>query len=243
MNDETMMSINTTSNYGFSCVKLDALGATEYTLVTIVCDKSSSLSGYDRDLEKMVKAAVESCQKSARAENLMVRLVTFASDEEEVHGFKLLGNIDIKDYDGKIICSGCTKLIDTTYNAIEATAAYGKKMMDQDYLTNAIIYVITDGMDNVSTYKANRIKTIVDKIRKDETSLESIATVLIGMNGDATVQTYLQDIKTEGDFTEYIDMGDVTPGKLAKLAGYISRSTSSTSQALGSGGTSQSLSI
>jgi len=243
MNDEKMMSINTTSNYSFSCTKLNSLGSSEYTLVTIVCDKSSSLSGYDRDLEKMIKAAVESCQKSARAENLMVRLVTFADDEEEVHGFKLLGNITINDYDGKINCSGCTNLIDTTYNAIEATAAYGKKLMDQDYLTNAIVFVITDGMDNRSTYTASRIKKIVDKIRKEEISLESIATVLIGMNGDSTVQSYLQDIKNDGDFTEYIEMGDVSPSKLAKLAGYISRSTSSTSQALGTGGTSQSLSI
>lgn len=242
MNDETMMSINTTSNYGFSCVKFDALGSSEYTLVSIVCDRSSSLNGYDRDLEKMVKEAVASCQKSARAENLMIRFLTFSDDEEEIHGFKLLGNININDYDGQINTGGCTKLIDTTYTAIEATSVYGKKLMEQDYLTNAIVFVITDGMDNRSTYMASRIKKLLEQIRKEE-SLESIATVLIGMTGDPTVKQYLQDFNVEGGFTEYIEMGDVSSSKLAKLAGYISRSTSSTSQALGSGGPSQSLSI
>jgi len=241
-NDGTMAKVNTSSNYGFSAVKLDQLGATEYSLATIVVDKSSSLYGFDRDLESMLKAATESCQKSPRAENMMVRVVAFNQNEEEVHGFKLLETIDPNDYAGTIQTSGTTLLFDTAYRAIEASRDYGKMLVDQDYMANAIVYIITDGMDNESKFSPSQIAKLVESVRKAEV-LDSIAVVLVGMNGDSSVQTYLDEFKRVAQLDEYVEMGDVTPAKLAKLAGYISKSTSSTSQALGTGGPSQSLSL
>lgn len=238
----TMSNINTASNYGFSAVKLDQLGATEYSLATIVVDRSSSLYGFDRDLEKMLSAAVESCQKSPRAENMMVRVVSFNQNETEIHGFKLLESIDPADYDGVINTSGTTLLFDTTYRAIEASRDYGEMLVNQDYMANAIVFVVTDGMDNKSKFAPSQIATLVEQVRKAEV-LDSIAVVLVGMTSDPSVQVYLDEFKNEAKLDEYIEMGDVTPAKLAKLAGYISKSTSSTSQALGTGGPSQSLSL
>jgi len=227
--DDTQEQINSASNYKFSAVKLDSLGASEYTLVTIVVDRSSSLHGYDRDLEKMIKEAVDSCKKSSRVENLLIRLVSFNQNESEEHGFKLLSTIDLVDYDNLIKTSGSTLLFDSAYHAIEATAEYGKILADQDFFSNAIVFVITDGEDNESTYGPGQIQTLLEKVRQSE-QLESIAVVLIGMTGQYNVQ-------------QYLDMGDVTASKLAKLAGYISKSISSTSQALGQGGKSTSLSF
>ena len=240
--DNTMEQVNAASNYGFSAVRLDELGATEYTLVTIVVDRSSSLHGLDRDLEEMIKSAVESCQKSPRSENLLVRLVSFNQMEQEEHGFKLLNTIDLGDYTNLIQTSGTTLLFDSTYHAIEAEKEYGKILFDQDFFANAIVFVITDGMDNESTYGPVQIKSLINDVRISE-QLESIAVVLIGMSGNYDVRKYLEDFKTHAELDEFIDMGDVTPAKLAKLAGYISQSVSSTSHALGTGGKSQSLSF
>ena len=240
--DGTMSSFKTTSNYGFSAVRFDQLGATEYSLSMIVVDKSSSLNGYDRDLEKMLKASAESCQNSPRAENLMLRVVAFNQCEEEIHGFKLLNTIDLANYDNCIQTAGTTLLFDTVYKAIEASRDYGKMLVDQDYLANAIIFVITDGMDNESKYTPDKIKTLINSVRKAEV-LDSIAVVLIGMTGEPSVQQYLEEFKNKAELDEYIDMGEVTPKKLAKLAKYVSKSTSSTSQALGTGGPSKSLSL
>ena len=117
--DKTMDNVKTASNYNFSAVKLDELGATEYTLVTIVVDRSSSLHGFDRDLEKMIKEAVDSCQKSPRSENLLIRLVSFNQNENEEHGFKLLTTITLGDYDNLIKTSGSTLLFDTTYHSAQ----------------------------------------------------------------------------------------------------------------------------
>ena len=242
LNDPTMEVIKTGSNYNFSAVKIDQLGATEYSLCLVVLDKSGSLSGYDRDLEKMIQEVVKSCQKSPRAENLMLRVVTFSSQEDEMHGYRLLETISPDDYAQKIITGGQTLLFDTVYHGIEATLAYAKILSSQDYLVNAVVFVVTDGMDNESTYSAMQIKDIVEKAKTSEV-LESLAIVLVGMNGDSGVQSYLDDFKNTAQINEYIDLGNVSAGKLAKLAQFVSRSISSTSVALGSGGPSKSLKI
>lgn len=237
-----MQNINTSSNYSFSATTPDNLGATEYTLVTVVVDKSSSLCGFEKDLEKMLQASVSSCQKSPRAENLLLRVVFFNHDDEELHGFKLLSQINISDYDGSIKTSGSTSLYDTTYQTIQATAIYADNLNNQDFLTNAIIFVITDGEDNNSKHSATAVKDLIIKTRKSEV-LESFSVVLIGMTGIATVKQSLQNFKNTADLDHYIDMGDVDTSKLAKLAGYISNSISASSKSLGSGSSAQSLSF
>lgn len=236
-----MQNINASSNYSFSATTPDNLGATEYTLVTVVVDKSSSLAGYEKELEKMIQAAVGSCQKSPRAENLLLRVVSFNHADEEIHGFKLLSQININDYNRKVKTSGSTALYDTTYQSIEATAIYAETLLNQDFLTNAVIFIITDGEDNNSKHSINSIKDLIINTKKSEV-LESFAVVLIGMTGVSSISQSLSTFKTDADLDHYIDMGDVDTSKLAKLAGYISNSISASSKSLGSG-SSQSLSF
>lgn len=52
-----MQTMQTASNFHFQAVGLDALGATEYTLATVVVDISGSVSGWERQLEDCLKAA------------------------------------------------------------------------------------------------------------------------------------------------------------------------------------------
>ena len=241
LNDPNMEIINTASNYGFSATKLDQLGASEYSLCTCVTDKSGSLSGSERDLEKMLSAVVQSCRKSPRAENLMFRVTLFSDSELEVHGFKLLETIKNDDYNSTIFCGGSTLLFDSVYRAIESTNEYAKVLARQDYLVNGLIVAITDGMDNASKFGPNDIKNLLEKVRKDE-NLESLIVILIGMCADPQSKTYLDDFKTQADLTDYIEVGNVTPGKIGKIAGFVSHSISSTSQALGTGGPSKAIS-
>ena len=80
--------------FKFSAVRPEHLGATEYTLVTIVTDISGSVSGFEKTLRTAVIDAVQACEKSPRADNLLVRLVTFNTRLQEVHGFKTLRQIN-----------------------------------------------------------------------------------------------------------------------------------------------------
>lgn len=230
------------SNYGFSAVGVDDLGASEYTIVDLVIDVSSSVIDFRQEIEDCLKTIVKTCRHSPRADNLMLRVVTFNQNVSEVHGYKPLNEINVDDYTGVIQPSGMTSLYDAAHNAIAALTQYGKDLVDQDFEANGIVFVITDGADNRSTQTANGVgKALGDAVRSE--ALESVRSVLVGVDGGYGVAQYLQGFQKDAGFDQYVGIGDATESSLAKLADFVSRSISAQSQALGTGGPSQSLSF
>lgn len=227
----------TLHGFNFSAVKIEDLGASEYTIVTIVQDISSSVEEFSSEMEATLKKILEACKKSPRSENLLVRLVFFNSNVQEGHGFRELNTINIDEYTGILNCCGCTALMDAALDAAEATEAYGKQLDGMDYRSNGVMFVITDGQDNSSVVATNPdvLKKAFIKIRKGEISLESFNTVLIGVGDDPSDVDYLKKLSDDAGFDQFVEMGSATPAKLAKLAEFISNSISSTSKALGSG--------
>lgn len=227
-----------TSHYGFSAENLNHLGATEYTLVTVVADTSSSVTGFANDIEETLKSVLKSCKFSPRADNLMVRVVEFNDSMREVHGYTLLEKLKEDDYNGAIRPCGSTALYDSTFNAIEAASTYGKQLNDMDYTVNAIVIVLTDGEENASAItSAQMIADQVANIARSET-LESIRTILIGLNVNAQLNAYLTKFKDDAKFDQFVAVQDASPKSLAKVADFVSRSISAQSQSLGTGGPS-----
>ncbi|MBS1722434.1 MAG: VWA domain-containing protein [Armatimonadetes bacterium] len=229
------------SHYGFSAEGLSNLGATEYTLATVVVDTSSSVSGFATEIEQCLKAIVQACRLSPRADNLMLRVVEFNSTVREMHGYTLLEKLKESDYDNSIRPSGTTALFDSTYNAIAAAAAYGKQLYDIDYTVNGIVVVITDGEENASAIKsAQLIADQVKGVQQTET-MESLRTILIGLGASSNGQlnTYLSGFKDDAQFDQYIAVADANAKTIAKVADFVSKSISAASQHLGTGGPSQ----
>jgi len=227
------------SGYKFSATKIKDLGAAEYTLATIVVDASSSVEPFAAQLEQALKTVFKACDKSPRRDNLMLRLTQFASQLTELHGFKLLSSINEKDYDNVLQLGGSTALFDAMDEAVQATGTYGKQLTSQDFLVNAIVVVVTDGENNASNIlDPAQVKKSLQAVRRAE-NLESILLILVGVtNENVSLNTYLQTVKDECGADQYISIGNATPGKIAKLAEFVSQSISSTSSALGSGGAS-----
>ncbi len=100
------------------------------------------------------------------------------------------------------------------------------------------MFVITDGDDNASTATMTMIKTEMARAAKSE-EIESLIGILIGIN----VATFKDKLEAFEKATgmKYMDAGDATKGKLAKLAEFVSQSVSSQSQSLGTGGPSQTI--
>jgi hypothetical protein len=194
-------------------------------------------------MEKCLKEILGACQKSPRSENLLLRLLEFNTTDSELHGFRELSKIDPKDYDGIIKPRGWTALYDGTMNALDSVDGYSAQLASMDYLCNAVVFVITDGEENRSKVATTQmIKDKIAQIRSEgNKNLESIKTVLVGVGNDPAIMDYLNRFQKDAGLDQFVKIGDATPVRLAKLADFVSKSISSTSQALGSGGGSVNL--
>lgn len=231
-----------TSTFTFSPVNLTTLGATEYTLVSVTADRSGSVRDFAREMEKALKEIVSACRKSPRADNLLLRLTRFDHQIEEIHGFRQLADCATDAYDGILEARGTTSLYDAALNSVEAVAGQGAKLIAEEYSANAIVFVITDGLDYCgSTATPSEVKKAIQRAMKAE-CLESIVTVLIGVNvQESMVADALKRFSAEAGFTQYVELADANASSLAKLASFVSRSISSQSQSLGTGGPSKAL--
>jgi hypothetical protein len=176
----------------------------------------------------------------ATADNLMYRHCHFGTDFREVHGYLPLLAISEDQYDGCYSPGGQTHLYDNTDRVIVETTHYAEQQTAQKYLCNGFIYMLTDGCDYGSTLKQTDVRTSLAKAIASE-ALESLITILIGVNDDDQIQKDLQAYAANAGFTQYIPLKDASAATLAKLAKFISKSVVAQSQAVGSGGPSRSL--
>jgi len=237
------------STFHFSAAKIGNLGASEYTLATIVVDGSGSVDPFFSDIRKVLKENVIACQgtpqrPNPRADNLMLRVLIHDQHIIEVHGFKPVRDIDPNEYDNVQQPGGMTAMHDAVYNAVQATVQCAKDLAAKQYTSNGAIFVLTDGMDNYSKVSRKMVAAAMKDAKTSET-LESMMPVLIGVNTDATsgLNQYLEDFQKEAEFQQYVRLEDATKEKLMKLGGFISQSISSQSKSLGSGGAPKSLSF
>jgi len=232
----------TGSRFTFQGARLAHLGATEYTLVAVAVDVTGSTSPFADELRQSLIAAVEACKKSPRSDNLLARVIRFSTrfrdGIDELHGFKPLADIDPNSYP-QFQPDGMTPLFDAAFSSIGAMVEYGGELTENDFLVNGIVFIITDGADNHSTATPKMIREQIRKVTQEE-KLESLVTVLVGINA-MEFQNELTVFKTEAGLDQYIDVGEVNSGKLAKLADFVSQSVSSQSQAIGTGGPSQNI--
>ncbi len=231
------------SSYGFSATRINDLGAAEYTLVTIAADVSGSVQGFEQDIERTIVEVVRACRHSPRADNLMLRLVTFDHRLEEVHGFKPLMGCNPDDYRGCLRVGGTTALLDATHNAVAALTQYAQSLSQSDFDANGIVFVITDGLDNASSVNVKAVKAELGRAVRSE-ALESLVSILVGVDvQSAAVGAALQGLQREVGFDKYLEIGKASAASLAKLADFVSRSISMQSQALGTGAPSATLSF
>jgi len=239
-NAANMSAFKTPNAYGFSGVGVDDLGASEYTLVTVVVDISGSVARYKDKLIACLKTILESCQDDPRAENLLLRVVKFREHVTELFGFRNLSEIGSDEFDTALDdIGGVTALFDGTHTSIDASMTYGSDLMKRGILVNAVNFILTDGYDNASKFGSSEVGKLLKKARLGE-CVESLLTILIGITeDDKNIQDELKAFEKEAGLDAFVDIGSATRKNLAKLAKFISQSISSQSQSLGQGGPSK----
>jgi len=223
------------SAYGFSGTRLDALGASEYTLVSIAADQSGSVASFRTEIEACLGEIVSACRASSRADHLMMRLTAFDGTLSEVHGFKPLPTLDPGDYAGCLSCGGSTALYDAAHNAVASVVSYGHTLGQGDLLVNGLVFVLTDGGDNASHVDAAAVRrAVADAVSAEQ--LQSIRTVLVGVGVGSHTSSALMKFSADAGFDEYIAIDQADAAALKRLARFAVRSISASSTALGSGG-------
>ncbi len=242
--DESMQSLTVAGRGGFAFTgaRFDKLGAANYTLATAAVDVSGSTGPFRQLLVDMLKMTLDACKKDPRSDNILFRVILvsdrFPKGVEEVHGFKLLTDIDPAVYDS-LRTGGNTPLIDGCYSGVGATNKFAKELKTKDYESNGVTFFITDGAENASTATMGMLKKELEEAVTSET-LESLISILIGINAKQ-YQAVLEDFQRDAGITHYKDAGEATPRNIAKLANFVSTSVSSTAQAAGTGGPSQNI--
>jgi hypothetical protein len=253
--ENQVINIPGPGNFQFSGTRIENLGASEYTLYGSVFDLSGSVEAFAPQILNCQQSIIGSLLKSPRSANLLHRVLGFNQKVFEIHGFKELSSINPADYaydnSGSVKSgylfpnpSGMTALYDATFDAVGAILEYAIRMGKQDFDDiNAIVAIVTDGLDNRSKVSPRDIKQKIEEAKQTE-SLESILTILVALNDPNTpysknVVRELTQFQVEAGIDQFVDIGDATPQKLAKLANFVSQSVSSQSQALGTGAPSQ----
>jgi hypothetical protein len=78
MNDDSDTTYRTIGGgFQFSAISADDMGASEYTLVALAADKSSSVAGFADQIEGCLETSLKGCMDSPRVNNLLVRLLIY----------------------------------------------------------------------------------------------------------------------------------------------------------------------
>ena len=236
--------LQTPSGFKFSAAKLDLLTSSKYTLCNFALDVSGSVQAYEGNLKQCLKDVLRGCRDDcATSDNLLVRVVTFATDVQEVHGFRPVAKCKDDDYERAINTGGWTALFKASVNSIEAMSAQGRELIAGDYYANGIFVCVTDGQNNIEGFGAKEVALAVARAKESE-CLESVLTILVGVGAgsqDGKLDKYLSDFKTNAGFDQYIALEDTTQKSFSKLSGFLQQSVSSQSQKVGTGQASQAI--
>jgi hypothetical protein len=182
------------------------------------------VGSYRAEIERCIGEVVRSCAHSPQADNLMLRVTTFDSTVHELHGFRPLAACDPLSYSNALTTGGTTALHDASVNLCGSLHSYGASLTASAFCCNAIVFVITDGIDNASSTSAKAVGEALRGLVTSE-SLDSVLSVLVGVDvsGDA-LSLYLNRLRKDAGFDRYLELGDASEALLTRLASFVSNS-------------------
>lgn len=246
LNAPDMETINLgTGGFGYSTVSIDTFNniGTQFCLVTALMDVSPSTFDFIGDMERTLVDVAKACKLAPEIDTFAFRVMRFARDFDEIHGFMPLAQVDEDQYIGKLSnhnLGGSTSLNDACINSMDASRSESERLNKQDIDVNAVMFVITDGLNNSSRHNMSDVQKAFKKLTAQESCL-SFLPILVGVNvgqpGDGdyekeAIRQGLEQFQKEAGFAQYIPLPDASPKTLAKLGKFITKSMSSSSQAL-----------
>lgn len=231
----------------FTAPPEEVFDESQYTIVAIVSDQSGSIYDARGDIFGMNEVIDGDLKKGSAKNTIVIRRTTFTKKGNQLkiaesHGFLPVTAVDpqahfpiIQGYDNY----GGTPLADGVLNGILAAKTQAVNLVNNMAvpLVNLVIAVVTDGGETGSDASNADIKAAIEDILA-EGDIESITTILVGVKCPvgSNDRIALEKFQRETGFTKFIPFDEMTPKTFGKVAHLISKSISTTSQALGTGG-------
>lgn len=228
--------------YGYTGAAIDDIQSVTNTLAAVLFDESGSTRSFSRQMELASKKIIAFLRMCPEADNLIFRQDHFDTDIKEVIGWTPLAGVEDDVFDGCWAGGGCTALYYSEDHVSKYMQDYAHQLAQQRYISNGIICTMTDGGNYTPAGPGNGVgedvakKAFAELVANED--MESIVSILIGINPAQSVQDELQRHADEVGYTRYLPVEKADEATLAKIADFISKSIQSQSQALKTGGPS-----
>lgn len=157
---------------------LEELETSEVMLVTILLDRSSSISGLQKAVKAGYNTLVDGLRTAREADSILTALWTFNHDSKVLHSYVPIdeaAKLSGKNYR----VSGGTALYDTWCDALASNLAYAEQLRDGGTPCRSIVVVITDGEDTSS----RRTAADCARLGKDLLRSEQFVLGFVGVGG------------------------------------------------------------
>jgi uncharacterized protein YegL len=152
--EENALKLNEYTSEELSNIDVTTSLGNRNTEFVFFIDSSTSMSGTELQMEKYFLDMID---KYKDREDILVTVVTFASDSR-----KLYYRVPIKEIDKiKYLANGGTKLFDTVVNNV--SSILNDQMISNVVSSKTIVTILTDGEDNESSkYTEDKMKSIIE---------------------------------------------------------------------------------
>ena len=209
-------------NLDFANFNPEEIEVDETINAVFVIDTSYSVSSYINELNQAFNDFTDSMQSSHIADKLFVSIIEFSEKVKVTSGFRPVASIPQMDFSKRL--GGWTSLYDAAYTGLKNALDYRENLENSGVDTKTLLFIITDGEDNSSKNSPQKVKTIINKLKKEERSAFSFTSVLFGLGDQANFEKAQKEMGIE-----HLAQIGTSGEEIKKMIGFISQSISSVS--------------
>lgn len=217
-----LMIQNLDAQTGLGCVgaQVDDLNTDDVTLLVMILDQSGSMGRVQQDVIEAFNEMTRALADSKAADSILMSAWTFDNQPKLLFGYTPIENVkDLTEKEYKPY--GATALYDATLDGFTGIVAYGQDLRNAGIRTRAIVVVISDGEDNVSSHTTSAVKTVADDLIRQE--FYTLAFVGLGK------ETHFNKIAANMGFNNVLTTAN-TASEIRRALNLISGSVIRTSQ-------------
>ena len=152
-------NLNAVALAGCGGLDVDAINTDDVTLVAVVLDASSSMSGLRQAVVDGYSTMLDAFQGAHTADSILVSAWSFDTDVRLHHSYiaaPTAPRLTTTDYTP----DGGTALYSALMHVMTGMVAYGQMLRDSGLRTRGIVIVFSDGDDNSSAITAQQVRTV-----------------------------------------------------------------------------------